>query len=85
MADAAGAYVVVDGQTYRVLDQQLDAVKGAVEEAVQKGSVLSLHVAAVTNHANGIGSGQLHLNGAQLASVAVLSGPLAAGGHPMTG
>lgn len=85
MADAAGAYVVVDGQTYHVLDQQLDAVKGAVAEAVEKGSVLSLSVAAVNNHANGIGSGQLHLNGARLASVAVLSAPLASGGHPVTG
>ena len=85
MADAAGAYVVVDGQTYHVLDQQLDAVKGAVQEAVQKGAVLSLSVAAVNNHANGIGSGELHLNGAQLASVAVLAAPMAAGGHPMTG
>jgi hypothetical protein len=47
--------------------------------------VLSLNVAAVSNHANGIGSGELHLNGTQLASIAVLSGPLAAGGHPMTG
>jgi hypothetical protein len=85
MADAAGAYVIVDGQTFRVLDQQLDAVRDAVEEAVQKGSVLSLDVAAVHNNAPGIGSGTLHLNGAQLASVAVLSGPLTAGGHPTIG
>lgn len=82
MADAAGAYVIVGGETYRVLDQQLDAVRDAVDEAVQKGSVLSLNVAAVHNRADDMGSGILHLNGAQLASVAVLSGPLPAGGHP---
>ena len=85
MADAAGAYVIVDGQTYRVLDQQLDAVKGAVDEAVQNGSALALNVAAVHNNAPEIGSGTLHLNGARLASVAVLSGPLPAGGHPTIG
>ena len=85
MADAAGAYVIVGGQTYRVLDQQLDAVSSAVDEAVQKGSTLSLNVAAVHNSAPDMGSGTLHLNGAQLAAVAVLSGPLAAGGHPTIG
>jgi hypothetical protein len=85
MADAAGAYLIVDGETYRVLDQQLEAVKDAVDEAVQKGSVLSLTVAAVHNRAPEMGSGILHLNGAQLPSVAVLSGPLPAGGHPAMG
>ena len=85
MADAAGAYLIVDGETYRVLDQQLDAVKDAVAEAVQKGSVASFAVAAVHNRAPEMGSGTLHLNGAQLGSVAVLSGPLPAGGHPTIG
>jgi hypothetical protein len=82
---AAGAYVVVDGQTYRVLDQTLDDVTGALDEALLKGSVLSLSVAAVHNRADDMGSGTLHLNGAQLASVAVLAGPVPAGGHPAIG
>jgi hypothetical protein len=81
---AAGAYVVVDGQTYRVLDQHLDDVTGAVDEALTKGTVLSLNVAAVHNRADDMGSGTLYLAGAQLASVAVLSGPLPATGHPAT-
>ena len=85
MADPAGAYVILGGETYRVLDQQLDAVRDAVDEAVQKGSVLSLNVAAVHNRAPEMGSGVLHLNGAQLEAVAVLSGPLPAGGHPAMG
>jgi hypothetical protein len=82
---AAGAYVVVDGQTYRVLDQTLDEVTGALEQALDKGSVLSLNVAAVHNRADDMGSGTLHLNVAQLGSVAVLSGPLPVGGHPAMG
>lgn len=85
MPEAAGAYVIVGGETFRVLDQQLDAVRDAVDEAVRKGSVLSLNVAAVHNRADDMGSGILHLNGAQLPSVAVLSGPLPAGGHPTMG
>jgi hypothetical protein len=79
---AAGAYVVVDGQTYRVLDKTLDDVTGAVDEALQKGSVLSLSVAAVHNRADDMGSGTLYLHGGQLSSLAVLSGPLPATGHP---
>jgi hypothetical protein len=81
---AAGAYVVVDGQTYRVLDQHLDDVTAAVDQAMEKGSVLSLNVAAVHNRAEDMGSGTLYLHGAQLGSLAVLSGPLPATGHPAT-
>jgi|tagenome__1003787_1003787.scaffolds.fasta_scaffold20819941_2 hypothetical protein len=81
---AAGAYVVVDGQTYRVLDQTLDDVTGSVQQALDKGSVLSLNVAATHNRAEDMGTGRLYLHGAQLASVAVLSGPLPATGHPAT-
>jgi hypothetical protein len=85
MPDPAGAYVKVGGETYRVLDQQLDTVRDAVDEAVQKGTVLTLNVAAVHDRAEEMGSGKLHLNGAQVAAVAVLSGPLPAGGHPAMG
>lgn len=82
MADAAGAFVMVDGQTYRVLGKNLDDVKGAVDGALEKGSVLSLDVAAVHNKADGMGSGTLYLHGGQLSSVAVLSGPLTPTGAP---
>lgn len=79
---AAGAYVVVDGQTYRVLDRLLDEVNDAVEQAMEKGTVLTLSVAAAHNRADEMGSGTLYLHGQQLAAVAVLSGPLPAKGHP---
>ena len=79
------AYVVVDGQTYRVLELELDAVTTAVEGALKDGSLLSLDVVAAHPHVEGMGQGRLHLRGGQLASVAVLAGPVLAGGHPMTG
>ena len=82
MADAAGAFVMVDGQTYRVLGKNLDDVKEAIDGALEKGSVVSLDVAAVHNRAEGMGSGTLYLHGGQLASVAVLSGPLTPAGAP---
>jgi hypothetical protein len=81
----SGAYVVVDGQTYRVLEGSLDEVTAAVEAAVKDGSVLSLDVVATRSHAEGQGSGKLILHGGQLASVAVLAGPMSMGGHPATG
>ena len=79
---AAGAYVILDGQTYRVLDQTLDDVQKAIDEALQKGSVLRLEVAAAHNLAEGMGSGTLYLHGGQLPSVAVLPGPLPSKGQP---
>ena len=82
MADAAGAFVMVDGQTYRVLGKTLDDVKDALDGALEKGSLLTLDVAAVHNRTDGMGSGTLYLHGGQLASVAVLSGPLAPTGAP---
>ena len=78
---AAGAYVVVHGQTYRVLDQTLDEVTAAVKQALDQGAVLPLHVTAMHNRAEDIGSGTLYLHGAQLASVGVLAGPLPQKGH----
>jgi len=82
-ADAKGAFVMVDGQTYRVLGKTLEDVKGAIDGALEKGAVLSLDVAAVHNRAEGMGSGTLYLHGAQLSAVAVLSGPQSAGGMPI--
>ena len=84
MADAAGAFVMVDGQTYRVLGKNLDDVKNAIDGALEQGAVLSLDVAAVHDRAEGMGSGTLYLHGGQLASVAVLAGPLAPTGSPTT-
>ena len=80
----SGAYVVVDGQTYRVLERSLDDVTAAVEAAVKDGSVLSLDVVAARSHAEGQGAGKLFLHGGQLTSVAVLAGPASMGGHPAT-
>ena len=80
----SGAYVVVDGQTYRVLERSLDDVTAAVEAAVKDGSVLTLDVVATRSHAEGQGSGTLILHGGQLSSVAVLAGPMSMGGHPAT-
>ena len=81
----SGAYVLVDGQTYRVLQGSLEDVAAAVEAAVKDGSVLSLDVVAPRSHAEGQGAGTLFLRGDRLASVAVLAGPMAVGGHPATG
>ena len=81
---AAGAYVVVDGQTYHVLDKGLDDVHAAVEEALAKGSVLSLSVVAEHGRGTDQGSGTLFLHGRQLSSVGVFSGPLPQTGHPTT-
>jgi hypothetical protein len=78
---AAGAYVVVDGQTYHVLDKPLDDVHAAVADALEKGSVLSLNVVAEHGRGTDQGSGTLFLHGRQLSSVGVFSGPLPATGH----
>jgi hypothetical protein len=79
----AGAYVVVDGQTYRVLDRLLDDVTAAIRSAMEKGTALELNV--VAEHAReGVGAGTLHLQGKHLASVAVLAGPIPQKGHPTT-
>lgn len=80
----SGAYVVVDGQTYRVLEGSLEDVTAAVEAAVKDGSVMTLDVVATRSHAEGQGSGTLILHGGQLSSVAVLAGPVSMGGHPAT-
>jgi hypothetical protein len=80
----SGAYVVVDGQTYRVLQRSLDDVTADVEAAVKDGSVLALDVVAARSHAEGQGAGKLFLHGGQLSSIAVLAGPAAVGGHPAT-
>lgn len=82
MAGAAGAFLMVDGQTYRVLGKSLDDVKEAIDGALTKGAVLSLDVAAVHNRAEGMGSGTLYLHGGQLSAVAVLSAPLMPAGAP---
>jgi hypothetical protein len=80
----SGAYVLVDGQTYRVLERSLPDVTADVEAAMKDGSVLSLDVVAPRSHAEGQGAGKLFLRGAQLSSVAVLAGPMSLGGHPAT-
>ena len=80
----SGAYVVVDGQTYRVLEGTLEDVTTAVEAAVRDGSVVTLDVVATRSHAEGQGTGTLILHGGHVASVAVFAGPMSVGGHPAT-
>jgi hypothetical protein len=80
----SGAYILVDGQIYRVLDQTLDKVAAQIQAAVEDGSVVSLGVVAPRSHAEGQGAGTLFLRGDQLSSIAVLAGPQSVGGHPAT-
>ena len=84
MPDAAGAYVVVDGVTFRVLDKLLDDVRSEIEKALADGSLVTLDVVGVKIPGNDVGQGTLFLRGAALSAVAVLSGPLPAKGNPVT-
>jgi hypothetical protein len=84
VASTAGAYVLVDGQTYRVLGLTLDKVTAQIKAAVEDGSVVSLDVVAPRSHAEGQGAGTLFLRGDRLSSIAVLAGPQSVGGHPAT-
>lgn len=81
---AAGAYVVVSGSTFRVLDKLYDDVVREIRAALDDGSVVSLEVVGEKIPGSDVGQGTLLLHGAQLASVAVLTGPLPAGGQPVT-
>jgi hypothetical protein len=83
VSDAAGAYVVVDGVTYRVLGKLLDAVRAEVEKALADGSRVTLDVVGEKVPGQGVGQGTLHLHGARVGAIAVLSGPLPAGGQPV--
>lgn len=83
MPDAAGAYVVVDGVTYRVLGAMLADVRARVEKALEDGSVLRLDVVGEKIPGPGAGQGTLYLRGSALGAVAVLSGPLPAKGNPV--
>ena len=60
MPDAAGAYVVVDGVTYRVLGKMLDAVRAEVEKALADGSLVTLHVVGEKIPGQGVGEGTLN-------------------------
>jgi hypothetical protein len=82
--DAAGAYVVVDGVTYRVLGKMLDEVRGEVEKALADGSLVTLDVVGEKIPGPDVGQGTLYLRGSALGAVAVLSGPLPAKGNPVT-
>lgn len=84
MPDAAGAYVVVDGVTYRVLGKMLDEVRAEVEKALADGSLVTLDVVGEKIPGTGVGQGTLHLRGSGLGAVAVLSGPVPAKGNPVT-
>ena len=83
MPDAAGAYVVVDGVTYRVLGKLLDAVRAEVEKALADGSLVTLDVVGQKIPGSDVGQGRLYLRGSALGAVAVLAGPLPAGGQPV--
>jgi hypothetical protein len=80
----SGAYLLVDGQTYRVLEETLDDVTAAIDAAMKDGSVVSFDVVAPRSHAEGQGAGKLFLRGGELSSIAVLAGPMSVGGHPAT-
>jgi hypothetical protein len=80
---AAGAYVVVDGSTFRVLDKMYDDVRAEVEKAVQDGAVVTLEVVGEKIPGQQVGAGTLFLHGAQLTSVAVLAGPIPSKGNPV--
>jgi len=82
--DAAGAYVVVDGVTYRVLGKLLDAVRAEVEKALADGSLVRLDVVGEKVPGQGVGQGTLYLRGSQLGAIAVLSGPLPSTGQPVS-
>jgi hypothetical protein len=82
--DAAGAYVVVDGVTFRVLDKLLDDVRSEIQAALADGSLVTLDVVGVKIPGTDVGQGTLFLRGAALSAVAVLSGPLPAKGNPVT-
>lgn len=81
---AAGAYVVVDGISYRVLDKLLDDVRSEIEAALKDGSVVSLQVVGERIPGQDVGPGTLLLHGARLSAVAVLAGPVPAKGNPVT-
>jgi hypothetical protein len=83
MADA-GAFVVVDGQTYRVLGRLHDDVLAAVQEALSQGSTLALDVVPEPSRGGEHpGQGTLLVRGDRVAAIAVLTGPLPATGHPI--
>ena len=84
MPDAAGAYVVVDGVTYRVLGKMLDAVRAEVEKALADGSLVTLDVVGEKVPGQGVGQGKLYLRGSSLGAIAVLSGPLPSKGQPVS-
>jgi hypothetical protein len=83
VTDAAGAYVVVDGVTYKVLGKLLDQVRSEVEAALADGTLVRLDVVGERIPGTGVGQGTLYLRGAQVGAVAVLAGPLPAGGQPV--
>ena len=81
---AAGAYVVVNGSTFRVIDKLFDEVRSEVERAMQDGSVVTLDVVGERIPGQDVGQGTLFLHGGQLAGLAVLSGPLPSKGHAVS-
>lgn len=81
---AAGAYVVVSGSTFRVLGKLYDDVVTEIRAALESGAVVGLDVVGEKIPGSDVGQGTLLLHGAQLASVAVLAGPLPAGGQPIS-
>lgn len=83
MTAAAGAYVVVDGVTSRVLGKLLDEVRTDVEKALSEGSLLTLDVVGQKIPGTEVGQGVLDLQGSHVGSIAVLAGPMPAGGQPV--